>query len=258
MVIDFHTHIYPDKIALKGVAYVGDFYGFHLDTLGTEQHLAACCREAGVDKRVLLAVSVRPDQVDSINGWLSGLLDQNTFGFGALHPFMDDPLSHLERFSDMGFSGVKYHPDMQRFNIDDPRMFPVYAWLEQHSLPVCFHMGDARYDYSRPIRLARVLDRYPGLIVVAAHLGGYQRWDEAEICLRDSGVYYDTSSAIAFMPPQRAAEIIQGHGADKVLFGTDYPVTTQAEELARFDLLPLSPEDREAILSGNARRLLGI
>ena len=258
MVIDFHTHIYPDKIALKGVAYVGDFYGFQLDALGTDQHLAACCRQAGVDKRVLLAVAVRPDQVDSINSWLSGLLDDSTFGFGALHPLMDDPLSRLEGFFELGFSGVKYHPDMQRFNIDDPCMFPVYAWLEAHGLPVCLHMGDARYDYSRPIRLARVLDRYPGLKVIAAHLGGYQQWDEAESCLKDSAVYYDTSSAIAFLSPERATEIILGHGTDKVLFGTDYPVTTQAEELARFDRLALSPDQREAILSGNARRLLGI
>lgn len=258
MIIDFHTHIYPDKIALKGVAYVGDFYGFQLDALGTDQHLSACCHQAGVDKRVLLAVSVRPDQVDSINSWLSGLLDDNTFGFGALHPFMEDPLSRLEKYGELGFSGVKYHPDMQRFDIDDPHMFPVYAWLEGHGMPVYFHMGDARYDYSRPIRLARVLDRYPGLTVVAAHLGGYQRWEEAEACLKGSGVYYDTSSAIAFMSAERAVEIILGHGADRVLFGTDYPVATQAEELARFNRLSLSPSDREAILSGNACRLLGI
>ena len=46
MIIDFHTHVYPDKIARKGVDYVGDFYGFHLETLGTIEHLSACCREA--------------------------------------------------------------------------------------------------------------------------------------------------------------------------------------------------------------------
>ena len=258
MIIDFHTHVYPDKIARKGVDYVGDFYGFHLKTLGTIEHLSACCREAAVDKRVLLAVSVRPDQVESINAWLSGLLDANTFGFGALHPLMEDPLACLEGFTGLGFSGVKLHPDMQEFDIDDPKLNPVYAWLENNGLPLCLHMGDPRYDHSRPIRLARVLDKFPGLTVIAAHLGGYERWDEAEVCLKDTNVYYDTSSAISFMSPERAAEIILGHGADKVLFGTDYPVTTQAEELARFELLPLSPADKQAILSGNALRLLGV
>ncbi len=258
MIVDFHTHIYPDKIASKGVQYVGDFYGFHLTTLGTDAHLRQCCKQAGVDKRVLLAVSIRPDQVDSINAWLRDRLDADTFGFAALHPFMEDPLSRLEQFPAMGFAGVKFHPDMQQFNIDDRHMDPVYAWLQAHRFPVCFHMGDPRYDYSRPIRLARVLDRFPELRVVAAHLGGYERWDEAASCLSDSGVYYDTSSAIAFMTPERAAEIILRHGADKVLFGTDYPVTTQREELALFMRVPLCEAHRQAILSGNACRFLGI
>lgn len=258
MIIDFHTHVYPDKIADKGVSYIGDFYGFHLHTPGTIQHLSACCKEAGVEKKVLLAVSIRPDQVDSINHWLRGLLDENTFGFGALHPHTADPIACLEHFKEWGFSGVKYHPDMQTFELDDQRMFPVYAWLEEHRLPVYFHMGDPRYDYSRPYRLARVLDRFPGLIAIAAHLGGYCRWEEAENCLKGAQVYYDTSSALAFMEPERATEIILGHGTDKVLFGTDYPVTNQADELERFYKLDLTPDQQKAILGDNACRLLGI
>lgn len=258
MIIDFHTHIYPDKIAAKGVQYVGDFYGFHLTTKGTNAHLRQCCTEAGVDKRVLLAVSVRPDQVDSINAWLRGQLDSDTFGFAALHPFMEDPLARLETFPSLGFTGVKFHPDMQRFSIDDPHMDPIYAWLQNHKFPVYFHMGDPRYDYSRPIRLARVLDRFPDMRVIAAHLGGYERWDEATKCLSGSEVYYDTSSAVAFLAPERAAEIIRGHGVNRVFFGTDYPVATQKEELERFRKLPLLPTERQAILWENACQFLGI
>lgn len=258
MIIDFHTHIYPDKIAAKGVAYVGDFYGFSLDTsFGTLENLNAQCRDAGVDYKVLLAVAVRADQVVSINNWLSVVLDGHTFGFGCLHPDFTNPVAELKRFRTLGFKGLKLHPDMQRFNADAPQMFPVYDWLEQNRFILYLHAGDSRFDYSHPRRIAAILDRFPALTVIAAHFGGYQRWEESKQLLCGRKVYFDTSSSLPFISAESAVEMIRRHGADKILFGTDYPVISQSRELELFRRLQLDEHSRRAILFENGKKLLG-
>jgi predicted TIM-barrel fold metal-dependent hydrolase len=258
MIIDFHTHIYPEKIAAHGVKYIGDFYGFSLDAdRGTKAHLDACCAAAGVDYKVHLAVAVRPEQVQSINNWLSSVLDAHSFGFGSLHPQMEDPLAELDRFEALGFSGVKFHPDMQSFAADDPSMFPVYEKIAGR-YPVLFHAGDKRYDFSGPRRIARVLDAFPNLTVIAAHLGGYSEWEEAMELLCGRDVYFDTSSAVGFLPEEKAVEMIRSHRPDRLLFGTDYPVVTQEEELKTFRALGLDRELEERILWKNAAALLHI
>lgn len=258
MIIDFHTHIYPEKIAAHGVKYIGDFYGFELDSArGTKAHLDACCAAAGVDYKVCLAVAVKPEQVQSINNWLASILDERSFGFGTLHPRMEAPLDELNRFAALGFSGVKFHPDMQNFAADDPKMFPIYEKIAG-KYPVLFHAGDKRYDFSGPRRIARVLDAFPDLTVIAAHLGGYSEWEEAMDLLCGRDVYLDTSSAIGFLPKERAVELIRAHRPDRLLFGTDYPVVTQEEELAVFRSLGLDKALEEKILWENAAALLRV
>ncbi len=263
MIIDFHTHAYPPAIAEKGTRYVYDFYEFaylHREGCGTTAHLNDCCAKAGVDYKVLLAVALRAENVESINHWLAGCLDAHTFGFGAMHPQCKNPEALLEQFAEYGFKGVKFHPDMQQFNIDDDALEPVYARCEALGLPICFHLGDPRYDYSSPLRLARVLERHPSLRVLAPHLGGYTMWNNGKIdpILGNKNVFLDTSSTTMFLPPERVAEIIRAHGVQNVLFGTDYPITTQAKELQRFATVPLTEAEREAILYKNAARFLAL
>ncbi len=256
MIIDFHTHIYPDKIAAHGVEYIGSFYGLQLDTArGTKAHLEACCAAAGVDYTVHLAVAVKPEQVQSINNWLSSVLDDHSFGFGTLHPEMEAPLDEVERFAPLGLSGVKFHPDMQGFAVDDPKLFPIYEKLAGR-YPVLFHAGDRRYDFSGPRRIARVLDAFPKLTVIAAHLGGYTEWEAAFECLCGRDVYFDTSSAVGFLPKEKAVEMIRAHRPDRLLFGTDYPVTAPKEALQAFYALGLDHELEEKILWKNAAALL--
>lgn len=258
MIIDFHTHIYPEKIAPKGVQYIGDFYGFNLDTsFGTKENLDRCCEEAGVEYKVMLSVAVRPDQASGINNWLSDNIDEHSIGFGTLHPDMENPTSELGRFEALGLKGIKFHPDMQEFAVDDPKMFPVYSAAEGR-FPILFHAGDKRFNYSGAKRIAKVLDAFPGLTVIAAHLGGYTQWEEAEKYLSGRDVYYDTSSAIGFMPKEQAVRIITGHRPDRILFGTDYPVTTQKNELEILNSLGLPEELMEKILWKNAAELLNL
>ena len=258
MIIDFHTHVYPEKIAEKGVEYIRSFYQLSSHEKGTVAHLKHVSAEAGVGHAVVLGVAVRPDLVEAVNSFTASILDDFIIGFGSSHAASENKIAILEKSLEYGFKGMKIHPDMQGFSIDDSRMDPVYAWLSEHDIPICIHMGDARYETSRPKRLANVLDAFPKLTVIAAHFGGYQRWDEALAYLVGRpNVWMDTSSTVAYIEDiDKARHILDVHGYEHFLFGTDYPLTTPKEELKRLELLHLNEQERDAILYENAKRLL--
>ena len=259
MLIDFHTHVYPEKIAEKGVQYIGDFYQLPMSEKGTLVHLKSVAKASGTTHVVLLGVAIKPEVVESINRFTASMLDDNTFGFGTIHPDYPNKEAEIKRCLEMGLIGVKIHPDMQAFHIDDPRMFEVYDMLSKVGAPIMIHLGDERYEYSRPIRLAKIMNQFPDLKVIGAHLGGYQRWEEAfdHICGRKN-LWLDTSSSLQFMDIKLAQKIIRTHGIDRILFGTDYPITDQNEELKRIARLELTEEEKKAVLYRNAAKLLGI
>ena len=259
MLIDFHTHVYPEKIAEKGVQYIGDFYNLTMREKGTLVHLKSVAKASGTTHVVLLGVAVKPEVVESINRFTASLLDDSTFGFGTIHPDYPNKKEEICHCLEMGLAGIKIHPDMQAFYIDDTRMLEVYHLLSEKGAPIMIHMGDDRYDYSKPFRLARIMDMFPSLKVVGAHFGGYQCWEDSlnYLCGRRN-LWLDTSSSLQFMDIELAKNIIHTHGYDRILFGTDYPITDQTEELKRIALLNLTEEETKAILYENAAKLLGI
>lgn len=123
---------------------------------------------------------------------------RNLLDFGAYHQDVENPDKLLETVKASGLQGIKLHSDFQRCNIDDPKLMPIYGMLCELDMCVLFHMGDDRYDFSAPKRLARVLEKYPKLKCIGAHFGGYQRWKEAKECLAGAGenLYFDTSSSL--------------------------------------------------------------
>ncbi len=255
--IDFHTHIYPDGIAAKGVGFVEDFYGLKASGAGTLEDIRSHMKKAGVSRSVVLSVASRADQVPSINHFLASVLAKDIVGFGAVHPDMEEPETTIEGLIASKMTGVKIHSDMQRFPIDDPRMDRIYDILAEQQIPIMMHMGDARYDFSAPHRLKAVLERHPKLIVIAAHMGGYQRWDEALDCLYGrENVYLDTSSTIRFVPKEYAKKLFASHDPEKIFFGTDYPLATPEQELKDLESLHLGSRFTEQILSRNAERFL--
>ena len=258
MIIDFHTHAYPDKIADNGVQYIGDFYALPMYGKGTIAHLKQVEREAGVTYTVVLGVAVRPDLVQSINNWLLSVLDDELIGFGTIHAAYEDNAGEIARFLAEGCRGAKIHPDMQEYVIDDPRLDSAYDYLSQVEAPLMVHLGDARYEYSMPQRLAKVMDRFPRLKVIGAHLGGYTRWDDAlTLCGREN-LWLDTSSALWALDPALSRNIIERHGEDRILFGTDYPVSLPEREFQLLDRLGLSDSVKEKILYRNGAELLKI
>ncbi len=254
-----HAHIFPVKISDKAVSAIGDFYGIRMQIKGTPEHLIEDGKTVGVDRYLVSSTATTPHQVRAVNDFIASEQKAHScfIGFGSLHPDYEDIAGETERIISLGLRGIKLHSDFQRFNIDDERAFPIYEAAEGR-LPILFHMGDNRYDYSAPARLLKVLDKFPKLIAIAAHLGGYQRWDETDVISGHPRVYMDTSSSLMFLTPEKAVDIIRKHGAERVFFGTDSPMWGHKEELERFNRLELTPSEREMILSGNAEAFLDL
>ena len=172
-IIDMHTHVYPDPIAMKAARSIRNYYHLGENMDGTVDTLLARGTAAGVTHYLILPVAVKPEHVHSINQFTVQQMQAHSCftGFATIHPDMEDLMEEVERIPDMGLKGIKLHPDCQHFNIDDPRLFPVYEAV-QGKLPMMIHLGDEHYDYSHPARLRRVLQQFPKLEVWAAQVGG--------------------------------------------------------------------------------------
>ena len=257
--IDFHCHIYPDAVADKAAQSIRDFYEIGGGNLaGTVDNLLTYGKAAGISRYVVLPVSLKPERTQHINDFIVDQVAQHPefTGFGTLHAAMDGILDETQRIMDLGLKGIKMHPDSQIFAIDDSRLFPVYEAI-QGKLTVMLHMGDHRYDYSHPARLRKVLELFPKLDVVAAHFGGYSMYKTAYELLHDKNCVFDVSSSMMFMPEGEAEKYIRAYGAERMLFGTDFPLWNPVEETQRFLQLKLTDAEFEQIGSKTALRVLG-
>lgn len=258
-IFDCHTHVYPEKIADRAVKFIGDFYGISVEKDGTVGHLLSQAHEAGVSRCLALAVAGEARQVGHINDFMIEEVrahPEALWGFGTLHPDMEDPGKEVERVLRAGLRGIKLHPDMQRFSLADPkadRLFAACAGV----CPMMIHTGDNRYHNSNPSLLPPILKKYPRLTLICAHLGGYSEWEDAVRCLGDTNVYVDTSSCSFCLPPERIRELISVYGEDRVLFGTDFPMWDARPEIDFLLSLELSDTAYRKIFSENLIRLLG-
>ena len=175
-------------------------------------------------------------------------------GLGAWHEDIESVDALLDHAQGLGLVGIKVHPDFQHVDIDDPRLLDLYAGLSERGMRLLVHMGDTRYEYSKPAKLARILERFDTLKVDAAHFGGYSVWDEAVAALAGSPAFYDLSSSLAYLDPDEACGLIEAYGVDKVMFGVDFPMWNHSAEFARVMALGLSDEDLRAIFHENYER----
>ena len=260
-IIDTHAHIYPDKIALRASQSIADFYEMPVVLDGTVGTLLQKGAEAGVTRHLVHSVAVTWERAASINDFIAAAVAQypdKFVGFGAMHPDHPEMEKELDRIVSLGLKGVKLHPDFQKFMLDDPATLRLFEAMAERGLPLLVHTGDHRYPYSTPERMARALDHVPRLKAICAHLGGWSVWSDAwKMLAGRENVYVDTCSSLYALTPEEAVKIIHRYGADKVLFGTDYPMWDTAEELARFMALPLTEDEREKILHKNFERLMG-
>ena len=259
-IVDIHTHVFPDKIAERASEGIASFYDIPVLYDGKLSTLYQQGSRAGITHYVIHAVATQPGQAIRINDFLAQTIaDQpdKLTGFAGIHPAMDNAIDEMERARSLGLRGIKLHPDIQQFFVDDPRMFPLYEAMGSEMI-LLTHAGDQRFDYSSPVRLRRVRDLFPRLTMICAHLGGWSVWEDAQEILCGQNVYVDSSSALFWLEPKRALALIRAYGAERVLFGTDYPVWDAQDELDRIDKLGLTQDERSAILYANAARLLGL
>jgi len=253
MIIDSHAHIYPDKIALKASRAIGDYYEMPMDYDGTTANLIETGSVAGIDKFVVCSAATVPEQVPIVNRFIADSVAQSGgrfWGYGTLHPDCGDIPTLVDEIISLGLVGVKLHGDFQKFLVDSPAAMKIYECLESR-LPILLHSGDYRTQYTKPERIVNIARAFPKLDIIAAHFGGWSEWGSHALELAKLGVYVDTCSSLYAIKPCFAKLLIDIFGADKVFFGTDYPMWRAKKELEYISLLPLSDSERRGILGEN-------
>ncbi|MDI9977242.1 amidohydrolase family protein [Rhodococcus sp. IEGM 1307] len=259
MIIDAHCHVWPDEIARKVLADrpVG------LDPVhdGTLDGLRRTMDNAGIDMAMTLAVANAGRTVWRTNEFV-GRVDRSRFlPFGTVHPDLsvEDNLAALR---ENGIMGVKLHPLFQSVAFSDTRTREILTALAENDVPVIAHVGsggtEEQNDRGAPRDLNAMMKHIPGLRLIAAHYGGYQVLDEAEQWSVGTGVYLETSwpPSMGTLPVERIRRIIREHGADRVVYGSDWPMTDPATEIAAIRALGLSADEERGVLGGNLARLL--
>ena len=264
-IIDCHCHIYPDSIAPKAIDGIASFYNLKLgeDMLsrGTLSDMLSRERRAGIGHQVIFSVATNAHQVSAVNHFIAEEAEKSggtLTGLGTIHPDCPDLRAAVEEVIALGLKGIKIHPDFQQTKADDYRYLKVYEYCEGR-LPVLIHCGDYRKDFSNPNRILPILETFTDLTVIGAHLGGWSVWDEAvKVLPGHDNFYVDCSSVYQYAGRENTAEIIRSYGADRVLFGTDYPMWSPEEELEKLFSLDLTLCELELITHKNAEKIFGI
>jgi len=263
MLIDFHTHCFPEKIASKAIeklSFVSGGLKPHTD--GSVSGLKRSMEQGGVDISVVLNIATNAHQQTSVNDFAAVINEQDGIvSFGSVFPRSEDVFAQLERIKELGLKGVKLHPDYQGFKVDDQMMKPIYRKISELGLITVFHAG-VDYGFAPPYccmpkNLARALDWFD-TPVIAAHWGGAGCYEQVVEHLCGRQVYFDTAFGYSQMPRFFAQKIIEKHGTDKILFGTDTPWHTADMELRLLGTLGLSESDMEKITHLNGQKLLNL
>lgn len=262
MLIDFHTHCFPEKIAEKAIRKLSFASGgLKPYTDGTVKGLKGLMLSQVVEKAVVLNIATNANQQKNVNDFAAEINGDNIISFGSVFPDSEDCLYELERIKALGLKGVKLHPDYQGFSVDDEKMIPIYKKISSLGLITVFHAG---LDYgfpppygATPDKMEKVLKHFDSP-VIAAHWGGIGCGEDVLRHLCGKDIYFDTSFGFGTMPKYYAQKILEKHTADKILFGTDTPWHTAEMELTLLNTLEISNEDMEKITHKNAIRLLNI
>lgn len=261
MVIDFHTHCFPEKIAQKAMEKLGYAAGIMPVSDGTSNGLLSSMQDSEVDISVVLSVATNQKQQRAVNDFAASLCSDKIIAFGSIFPDSPDAIEELERIKELGLKGVKLHPEYQQFDIDDEKMKPIYRKISELGLITVFHAGlDAGYAppyHSNPEKFAKIISRLD-TPVVAAHYGGMAQCEDVIKYLCGTPIYFDISYGYGAITKYYAQTIIEKHGADKILFGSDSPWHKPKWEKYLLETLNLSEEEKDMIYYENAAKLLGI
>lgn len=265
MIIDFHTHIFPDKIAARSIEALSKVSGVKAATDGTLNGLLVSMERSGVDLSVILPVVTKPSQFESINTFAAKVNEQyegKLLSFGGIHPDSEDYKAELKCIKELGLPGIKLHPDYQGVMIDDIRYMRIIEYADALGLTILVHagidIGLPEPVHCPPDKARKVLDTLKPKKLVLAHMGGWKQWNEVYEYLAGEPVYLDTAFCFDYMSQEDFLKLCEKHGMDKILFATDSPWSDAGRDMKMINSMPLTDEAKEAVFSGNAMRLLEI
>jgi len=263
MIIDFHTHAFPETVSSKAMEKLSfDSGGLVPQSDGTITSLKEQMKKDDIDISVVLSIATNPKQQTNVNNFAKVINDEKSiFAFGSVHPDAEDVFEELERIKAMGLKGVKFHPEYQKFYVNDEKMKPIYKKISELGLITVFHAG---FDYGfappyhcMPDNLLEALSWFDSP-VIAAHWGGVSCGLEVieKLCGKD--VWFDLSFGYGNMPKAIAQEIIDKHTPDRLIFASDMPWHRPSWEKQLIETLDISKEDKDKIYYKNAKKLLNI
>ncbi len=276
MIIDFHTHTFPARIAAAAIQKMQSDCHSAAFTAGTTEALQRSMAAAGIDWSIVLPVATNPAKVSAINDVSAGLSGRDgLFCFGCIHPEQPDWKAELHRIAGLGLKGIKLHPVYQGVDFDDARYLRILECAGSLGLIVVTHAGDdigfPGVVRCSPEMVRSALRQVGDVKLVLAHMGGWRNWDRVVDALADTSVYLDTAFSLGAITPiddhyqpqelpllsgEGFCDLVHAFGAERVLFGTDSPWSSQAQSLADIQALPLTATEKAAILGGNAQKLL--
>lgn len=276
MVIDFHTHTFPERIAERAIAKLAAASGTVPFLDGTNRSLSESGKACGIGLSVVLPVATNPEKVAHMNEISASLNGEGgLIHFGCLHPEAEDVKAEVRHIKELGLRGVKIHPVYQGVDLDDDRYVRILSECGEAGLIVVTHAGlDIGFPgvvHSSPKMARRALSLAGPVTLVLAHMGGWRCWGEVAECVAGTSAYIDTSFSLGRLTPSdgRYTEaelqmlkeeefvlLVRAIGAKRVLFGTDSPWGGQKQSIDDIKALPLEKEELDLILGGNAERLL--
>lgn len=267
MLIDFHTHCFPDKIAKRAICSLeeniarmqGACYPARIG--GSLGELTDAMKEEGVDYSVVLPIATTPKQSGSINRFAREINGKNgIISFGSVHPLQDEWESVLEEIKSSGLLGIKLHPEYQGVFVTSNEVKQILKKCEELDLYVVFHAGEdigmPKPVHCMPECLKHLLDYVSGSKIIAAHMGGWRKWDDVEKYLAGTPVIFDTSYISGFLPKEQFKRIVRKHGADKIVFGTDSPWHRVRETVDYIENADLTTDELNRIYYKNAADIL--
>ena len=262
MIIDFHTHIFPDSLAQRAYeALTQNANGEYFPRYDlTAKGLLASMEKFSIDKSVVAPVATKPTQSIKNLTWGVEARSDKLYFLAGLFPDEENWVKNVDQAIAMGYKGIKLHPEYQGFNVWDESMYPLFEYAFNKDLFILFHAG---YDpigtspfRSNPQAFRKLYEEFKGATIVCAHFGGQSQWDEVYDHLAGTGVYLDTSMGFAYYGEETFKRILNKHGADRILFGTDSPWSDVGDELNALLDLDISQEAKDKILYKNALKLL--
>lgn len=262
MVIDFHTHMFPEKIAARTIEKLAKLVDNPPETDGTYEGLLRSAKGAGIDVSVVLPIATKLSQFRTINEYASRFQEGKLLSFGSVHPASDNYKEELQEIKAMGLKGIKLHPDYQDTYFNDIRYKRIVSCATELDLIVSVHAGQdplcPKDIHCTPRMSAEVIKDTAPTKLVLAHLGGNQQWDEVEEYLVGKNVYLDTAVIFDYIEQEQFIRIMRNHGSEKILFATDSPWAGQKRFVDVMKGMDISEEERENVMWRNGKRLLGI